>query len=52
METKNGTEIKVAIELKGILSFLWKNIVAKDIIEGHQKQYDNMVNYIKSSKNG
>lgn len=47
-ETKNGIEVTLDIKMKGILGFLWKNIVAKKILEGHQKQYNAMVKYIKS----
>ena len=49
-ETKDGVEIKLEIKMEGLLTFLWKNVIAKDIIKGHQKQNENMVNYIKSLK--
>ena len=48
-EVENGVEIKLEIEMKGLLTFMWKNIVAKDIINGHLAQNENMVNYINSA---
>ena len=51
-EVGNGVEIILEIEMKGLLTFLWKNIIAKDIINGHLAQNQHMVNYIKGLKNG
>ena len=50
-EVENGVEITLEIKMKGLLTFLWKNIVAKDIINGHLEQNQSMVNYINSLKN-
>ena len=50
-EVDNGVEIKLEIEMKGLLTFLWKRIIAKDIINGHLEQNKSMVSYINSSKN-
>ncbi len=50
--TKDGVAIKLVIEMKGFLTFLWKNVIAKDIISGHLQQNKNMVDYINSLKNG
>ena len=50
--TKDGVAIKLVIEMKGLLSFLWKNVIAKNIISGHLQQNENMVNYIHTLKNG
>ncbi len=47
-EIKNGVEITLEIKMKGLLTFLWKNVIAKDIIRGHQEQNKQMVTYIKS----
>ena len=49
-EVEDGVEIKLEIEMKGLLTFVWKNIVAKGIIDGHLAQNESMVNYINSSK--
>ena len=49
-ETSDGVIVKVAIEMRGFLTFLWKNVVAKAILEGHKKQYDAMLIYIQSLK--
>jgi len=50
-EVDDGVEIKLEIEMKGPLTFLWKNIIAKDIINGYLEQNKSMVNYINSLKN-
>ena len=49
-EVEDGVEIKLHIKMKGLLTFLWKNVVAKDIINGHQKQNEDMVVYINKYK--
>lgn len=47
----DGVEITLDIEMKGLLTFLWKKVIARDIINGHLKQNEDMVNYIKSTRN-
>ena len=50
-ETEKGVSIQLRIEMKGILTFLWKRLVAKDILEGHLQQNKDMVRYIQSLEN-
>jgi len=50
-EVENGVEIKLIIEMKGLLTFLWKKIIAKEILDSHFEQNQSMVNYINSLKN-
>ena len=49
-ETVDGVEINLEIKIEGLLTFLWKNLIAKDILSGHLTQNENMVKYIKSLK--
>jgi hypothetical protein len=49
-EVTDGVEVKLIIEMRGFLTFIWKKVVAKAILEGHQKQYDAMEVYIKSNR--
>ena len=44
-------EIILEIEMTGLLTFLWKKAIAKDILEGHLKQNEDMVKYIISNRN-
>lgn len=48
-EVQNGVEVKLIVEMKGLLTFLWKNIVAKGVLNGHLHQYESMVKYIRST---
>ena len=47
-EVNDGVEIKLQIKMTGWLTFLWKNVVAKDIIKGHQAQNEAMVKFINT----
>lgn len=46
----DGIEIKLEIEMNGLLTFLWKNVVAKKIINSHLEQNQSMIDYIKASR--
>jgi len=47
-EVPDGVSVKLEIKMTGLLTFLWKNVVAKKIITGHEAQYKAMVSYIKA----
>lgn len=49
-EVENGVEIKLTIVMKGLLTFLWKNLVAKGILKGHEQQNLDMVEYINKNR--
>lgn len=49
-EVAEGVSVKLEVKMTGLLTFLWKNVVAKKIIAGHKAQYDAMVSYIKANK--
>jgi len=49
-EIADGVEVKLVIEMRGFLTFIWKKVVAKVILDGHQAQYDAMLTYIKTAK--
>ncbi len=46
----DGVEVNLEIKMTGFLTFLWKRVIAKDILNGHQEQYRQMVAYIKQQK--
>lgn len=47
-EVANGIEITLEIKMRGMLTFLWKNLIAEKILAAHQEQNENMIDYIKN----
>lgn len=43
-ETTNGLRITSTITVKGVLSFIWVNLVAKNVAKSVPKQMDTLVN--------
>ncbi len=50
VEIDDKVEIILEIEMTGLLTFLWKKVIAKGILEGHLKQNKDMINYIIANR--
>ena len=49
-ETENGVKITNSIIVKGLLAFLWRHLVAKNVAKSMPAQTDNLVDYVRKLK--
>ena len=49
-KTKDGIKVTVTMKVTGILSFLWRKLVAEDIIDHEPEQMELMIQHAKKRK--
>ena len=49
-EVKDGVEVRLEIEMKGIMTFLWKKLIGQGLLDKHLAQNESMVAYIQKTR--